>query len=413
MHPTRKAGLDRLKEFLPRAGRDYARERNHDHGPGRHDRVSALSPWIRYRLITEQEVLARVLEQHSVTAAEKFVQEVCWRSYWKGWLQMRPSVWRDFLSERTRAVHRIEGNGGLARALEQAEAGQTGIEGFDDWAKELIETGYLHNHARMWFASIWIFTLKLPWTLGADFFLRHLIDADPASNTLSWRWVAGLQTQGKTYLARPDNIEKFTAGRFRPAGLATEAPALDGPSPPPPGPLPPALRAEAPMDGPALLLLTPEDLHPESLLPGSAEIAGLLGARGVHSLSSWPWGEQARRFVSGALDDALGRASEHFGLSGRALETLDAAMLVDACRDAGVDRIVTADAPVGPVDDALDQLELQLEKEGIQLERRRREWDALAWPQATKGFFPFKKKIPALLDAVGLGDRQGLLDLGA
>jgi deoxyribodipyrimidine photo-lyase len=65
--------------------------------------------------------------------------------------------------------------------------------------QELVETGYLHNHARMWFASIWIFTLRLPWELGADFFLRHLLDGDAASNTLSWRWVAGLHTKGKHY----------------------------------------------------------------------------------------------------------------------------------------------------------------------------------------------------------------------
>ena len=60
----------------------------------------------------------------------------------------------------------------------------------------------------MWFASIWIFTLRLPWELGANFFYDHLLDADPASNTLSWRWVTGLQTQGKIYLATENNIEK-------------------------------------------------------------------------------------------------------------------------------------------------------------------------------------------------------------
>ena len=67
--------------------------------------------------------------------------------------------------------------------------------------KELKETNYLHNHARMWFASIWIFTLDLPWQLGAEFFMKHLYDGDAASNTLGWRWVAGIQTQGKNYLA--------------------------------------------------------------------------------------------------------------------------------------------------------------------------------------------------------------------
>ena len=62
----------------------------------------------------------------------------------------------------------------------------------------------------MWFASIWIFTLNLPWELGANFFYKNLLDADPASNTLSWRWVAGLHTEGKFYLARQENIEKFS-----------------------------------------------------------------------------------------------------------------------------------------------------------------------------------------------------------
>ncbi len=80
---------------------------------------------------------------------------------------------------------------------EQATTGRTGLACFDAWARELLDVGYLHNPARMWFASLWIFTLELPWALGADFFLRHLLDGDPASNTLSWRWVGGLQTPGK------------------------------------------------------------------------------------------------------------------------------------------------------------------------------------------------------------------------
>ena len=91
---------------------------------------------------------------------------------------------------------------------------ETGIECFDDWVNELINYGYLHNHSRMWFASIWIHTLKLPWELGANFFLKNLIDGDPASNTLSWRWVAGLHTKGKCYVASEDNIKKFSNGRY-------------------------------------------------------------------------------------------------------------------------------------------------------------------------------------------------------
>ena len=66
----------------------------------------------------------------------------------------------------------------------------------------------------MWFASIWIFTLDLPWELGAEFFLKHLYDGDSASNTLGWRWVAGIQTPGKHYLASEWNIKKFTNNRY-------------------------------------------------------------------------------------------------------------------------------------------------------------------------------------------------------
>ena len=67
----------------------------------------------------------------------------------------------------------------------------------------------------MWFASIWIFTLKLPWQKGAEFFLKYLLDGDAASNTLSWRWVAGLQTKGKNYSAQSWNIEKFTNNKYK------------------------------------------------------------------------------------------------------------------------------------------------------------------------------------------------------
>ena len=212
--PTHTAALERLNAFVPKAGEDYAANRNYDDTA----HVSTLSPYIRHRILTEEDVLQAVLAQHSPRAAEKFVQEVYWRTYWKGWLELRPTVWTQYRADLRAARNRVQTEGGLRRNWEAACRGETGIDAFDHWATQLVDTGYLHNHARMWFASIWIFTLQLPWVLGADFFLRHLIDGDPASNTLSWRWVGGMQTKGKTYLARPSNIEKYTNGRFSRAG---------------------------------------------------------------------------------------------------------------------------------------------------------------------------------------------------
>ena len=93
--------------------------------------------------------------------------------------------------------------------------GKTGIDCFDTWIQELRENNYLHNHSRMWFASIWIFTLGLPWQIGARLFMKHLLDGDASSNTLSWRWVAGMHTNKKPYLASKENIDKYTVNRFR------------------------------------------------------------------------------------------------------------------------------------------------------------------------------------------------------
>ena len=80
----------------------------------------------------------------------------------------------------------------------------------------------------MLFASIWIFTLGLPWQKGAEFFMKHLYDGDAASNTLSWRWVAGIQTKGKNYLAQSWNISQFTNNKYKNVKLnETALPIID------------------------------------------------------------------------------------------------------------------------------------------------------------------------------------------
>ena len=333
-----------------------------------------------------------MLAQHRPEVADKFVQEVLWRTYWKGWLEMRPAVWAHFLTERDRQRDLFADR----RAVADAENGMTGIEGFDDWARELVETGYLHNHARMWFASIWIFTLRLPWVLGADFFLRHLLDADAASNTLSWRWVAGLQTPGKTYLATTANIARYSNDRFAPTGLAREAIALREPTLEAPRALPQVALFDA--RHPALLLITDEDMHPESIFPdGSAFKAALVVAD-----PDLLWGNHARQFVLAAATDTATRAMSQFDQPVNVANTLDVGTLAAAAQAAGVQRIVTPYAPVGAVADRLSHLAHELADEGIILAQVRRDWDELFWPHATKGFFTFKEQIPTVLRQSGL-----------
>ncbi|WP_298128163.1 FAD-binding domain-containing protein [Brevundimonas sp.] len=387
--PTRAAGLARLEAFAPRMGRAYAANRNADLGPGANVHVSGLSPWIRRRLVTEAEAVRAALETHGPRGADKFVQEVLWRTYWKGWLEMRPSVWTEFEAARDR----LDADDPAVRA---AADGRTGISGFDDWARELAGTGWLHNHARMWFASIWIFTLGLPWELGADLFLRRLTDADPASNTLSWRWVAGLQTPGKTYLATAENIARFTEGRFRPKGLAREARPVAGPPPPAARPLPPAWR-ETP-DGPHLLLITGEDLTPEQLI-GPWEIAGVVSVAEPGGLGR---GGPAAAFSDGALADAERRAEARYGQPVRRLQGLTADALVAAAQAAGAGGVVTAYSPAGPTAAALALARPGVEAAGLELIEVRRPWDAALWPLATRGFFPFRERAPEALRTLGL-----------
>ncbi|EKV32477.1 Deoxyribodipyrimidine photolyase [Caenispirillum salinarum AK4] len=379
--PTRAEGLRRLEDMLPRAGRAYAAGRNYDRGPGRHAPVSMLSPYLRHRLLTERDVVAAVLERHTPQAAEKFLQEVLWRTYWKGWLEMRPEVWR----RTRRAVATLARDRAMMDRVETAAAGRTGIDCFDAWMTELSQTGYLHNHARMWTASIWVFTLKLPWELGADLFLRRLLDGDPASNTLSWRWVAGLHTPGKAYLARPDNIRRYTDGRFDPQGLADtgEPPAGDAGNPPPaPLPEPPPIDLSLP----SALLLTEEDLLPEDLLPPDLDIRAAAAMPCAAARSPLPVAAGVRGFTQGALGNALDR----LGFLGRYLPR-DPAAVVAWAREHGARQVVTPYAPVGPARDVLDALEPALTAADIRLARPRRARDTDLWPLATAGFFGFWK----------------------
>ena len=387
--PNYTAALTRLNAFIPHAGYDYTSKRNYDR-PG-HPHVSRLSPYLRHRIITEDDVLSATLARHSPQAADKFIAEVYWRTYWKGWLEMRPTVWSQYKDELTAALNHVQTESGMRQEWETACAGQTGIDCFDYWANELTATGYLHNHARMWFASIWIFTLRLPWVLGADFFMRHLLDGDPASNTCSWRWVGGLQTVGKTYLARPDNIAKYTDGRFNPRGLATDATPLQGAPNPSPGMVPTGdIIDRSARTG---LLITEEDLSLTWLLERVTPVATAT-LTATDDRSPLMVAPMVTGFAEDAMDDAALRFADRLGPIARGAD------LVAWAQSHDIKQIVTSYAPVGPMQDALSKMRPQLSAAGINLSQQIRPYDAAAWPFATKGFFKFKETIPDLLPVV-------------
>ena len=391
--PTREAALARLAEFLPAAGR-YAPERNYVR-PG-HPNISRLSPWVQKRLLLEEEVVTAARDRWPFEAVEKFVQEVYWRTYWKGWLEQRPEAWsrwvevvprlRDALSAEQRST------------LEAALAGRTGIAGFDAWAQELVDTGYLHNHARMWFASIWIFTLKLPWELGAAFFYEHLLDGDVASNTLSWRWVAGLQTPGKTYVARADNIAFYTDGEHAPeASQLASAPFAITEEPLP------KVAAWTEDAAQVASLKTYERiglwLHPEDLVVEQGELAGLK----IQAINaSWPtglsaragWSEKVSVWTQAALRDGAKRAVNHFGAEVASDDSSDlAASLVEWAKQNKLQAIVAYRPFAGPWLNEGLALESASASAGVRLIWRRRAWDAAHFPFATRGYFPFWERI--------------------
>ena len=394
---SREEALVLLASFLPKAGTSYTRNRNFDLGAGQHKHVSQLSAYIKRRIITEEDVLKKVLSAHSLNEAGKFIDEIFWRTYLKGWLESRPHIWMQYCADVHHLTHELQTQSGLRDRWAAACLGETGIDCFDAWAKELAETGYLHNHARMWFASIWVYTLQLPWQLGADFFLRHLLDGDAASNTLSWRWVVGLNSVGKTYLARAENIQRFTNGRFAPKGLAQVAPPLnDTASTMAPKIIdPPNPYLEGRKTG---LLLHSDDLNIAYLTHRSDCIASA-AYRPVDAGTTLVSSPKLLEFNNAALDAATKRWKPNL------LNCCDVTTpegILSWALENKLEQIITPYAAVGNTSQMLEKCKHLLSNHGVQLTQVMREYDIISWPYATKGFFKFREKIPKILTSLSI-----------
>ena len=379
--PSRTAGLTHLGTLHQVIDR-YATARNYADGQA----TSQLSPYLRRRLVMEEDVLGFARTVGSFSRVEKFAQEVVWRTYWKGWLEARPGVWHAYLNQLQTLDETLTTTD--RERLACALAGTTDLPYFNAWCHELTSTGYLHNHVRMWFASIWVFTLQLPWQLGARFFLDHLLDGDPASNTLSWRWVAGLQTPGKHYLARAENIAKYTNGMWvpRPGELNESARPLpdDGLSRAPA--VMPARGCDAYDVQPRSVLLHDEDCGPRpDCWAGVPTIRYCVTKRPHHCPSPL-----VEAWVSGACSDADSRA-------GSVAHASDAEQVADWCRANGTNEVWAMRPLTGFVSAALADLSVGLARDGVLLRYADRGHDLAFFRLATKGFFPFWEAAAGVL----------------
>ncbi|RYX80191.1 hypothetical protein EON83_29705 [bacterium] len=397
---TRDGALRAAKAFAPQMGFRYASERNRVM-PG-HPFVSRLAPAIRVRLISEREVTQIALAEFgSLHRCEKFVQEANWRNYWRSWLELHPEIWQRYL--RTRDEARLNLTTQQRHRIAQLEAGNSGCEPMDNFARELVETGYLHNHARMWFAAYWIHTEHLPWQLGADFFDRNLICSCAASNTLSWRWVVGLQTPGKSYLARRSNLEKYCDSAYLGNKIGLER--LQNPTPLPITPDPISLPIQpdfeleiGDLQGNTALWITEDDLSPETCAALSQTNFTAICTSVIAPSYQPPNSNGLRRaYRLQAAQDAAHRAQEKWAIAPTNIEAANetdlAHQLVTWAKSAEIQTIVALKPFIGPSHDALQPLQTRLQTEGIELRLLRRPEDAEMLPHATSGFFKFWQAI--------------------
>ncbi len=351
----------------------YAKNRNFDYGQP-HNNVSALSPYINRRILSENEVIKVALKNHKIGKIEKFIQEVFWRTYWRGWLELHPWVYKHVNDETCQ--------GTIPK--------KTGIKCFDHWTEELIETGYLHNHARMWYASIWIFTLNKPWESGANFFKRNLLDWCPASNTLGWRWVAGIQTIGKPYIAKADNIKLFTKNRFHPINQLNEKPMSVKNEE--------STREAIKFNPPRTLNFENHDnvglvLNKNDLsLNKSFEAKKIPFECGIYIEEGK---KSSKSVVVNSFEDRI--MDETISKTPGVKVFYNYNQLVDWARNYKLNKLIFPYETTG--NEILNKRELieKLKEAQIAPFFLMRDWDRHAFPFANKGFFPFKKKIPYLL----------------
>lgn len=181
-----------MHEFDPT---DYGRTRNFKNGA-----VSKLSPYISRGVISTRFVYNVLRDRFGdLGPFEKFLQELAWRDHWQ-------RIWQqsDVDHDMKREQEDVLFYGFPSKML----SSELGIQAIDEGLKELYDTGYIHNHMRMYIAAIICNFGKYHWKIPAQWMYYHLLDGDWASNALSWQWVAGTNSN-KKYIANQENINKY------------------------------------------------------------------------------------------------------------------------------------------------------------------------------------------------------------
>lgn len=398
--PSRQAALKRLASIGALAtDAEITARRKTDGREGIRQATSLLSPYIRHRVITEQEVLVSILRTGNRRKSAVFLEGLFWRTYWKGWLELRPHVWDVFDKTVAALINGAAGdpsNTLYGRAL----VGATGIDCFDAWARELSETGYLHHQARRAYASIWVHTLRLPWELGADHMERHLLDGDPAINLLSWRWVAGLQDSRAPQLVSEEDIGRIFKGRFRSSGLAASGVEIERRGLPGPGSLPPARSLRNAYRAPGLLV-TLEDLRPEDLVPSGAGIRAVAILPDTAPSDARRHSPLVRRFRAGLIEDAAARFTEFYGAPVTILGEFSGSAVVAWARRVGLSDVLVPYSPVGMVRRGMKEVRASLGATRVRMASFRRGWDSVVWVHSRGGYPDFRGRIPALIGNLG------------
>jgi len=360
------------KNFLSTKIKDYSSYRNYDYGPQEDNYVSKISPFISHRVLFEYQIIKDIKLKYKGNVVNKFIEEVYWRIYWKGVLENKPCIWENFINK--------EVNDYDVHNYEMAINGDTNISYFNSWVKELKTYNYLHNHTRMWFASTWIFTLGLPWELGAKFFFKHLYDGDAASNLLSWRWVAGLQTKGKRYLFSPENLKKFSNGRFCVKNISNQDILLEDDFE---VIFSNNIYQSNMQKSNSNLIMFENDLH-ENTLKNIISKYKKVFLIDLHS-------KHRQIEISNSVSQFKQNLRKEFSLKFSNIEIVSSIDLKDKLKD-----ISSVDLIYPSIGDNYDYIKQFKENKNLIVKNIVRPEDLYAWKFAKRGFFKFKENIPAI-----------------